>query len=60
MKIESPCTGFCLLENGVCISCDRTREQISSWIKLTSEQRREIIESLAVKRNDKKDVDPAS
>jgi predicted Fe-S protein YdhL (DUF1289 family) len=60
VKIESPCVNLCFLENGVCISCNRTREQISSWTKLTSEQRQEIMESLAVKRNDKKDVDPAS
>ena len=60
MKIESPCVNLCFLENDVCISCNRTREQISSWTKLTSEQRQEIMESLAVKRNDKKDVDPAN
>jgi len=58
VKTESPCINLCLLENGVCISCNRSREQISSWTNLTSEQRREIMESLAVKRNDKKDVDP--
>ena len=58
MKIESPCVKLCFLEHGVCISCDRTREQISSWTKLTSEQRLEIIESLAQKRNEKKDVNP--
>jgi predicted Fe-S protein YdhL (DUF1289 family) len=59
VTIESPCVKLCFLENNVCISCNRTREQISSWTKLTSEQRREIMDSLAVKRNDKKDVDPS-
>jgi len=57
VKTESPCIKLCLLENNVCVSCHRTRDQISSWINLTSEQRKEIMNDLALRRNEQKDVD---
>ena len=57
MKIESPCIRECLLEQGVCISCFRTREEIMKWAKFSDMQREEIMNDLALRRNQEKDVD---
>lgn len=51
MKIDSPCTGYCLLEQGSCVSCLRTRDEIGSWMRLTPEERAKITKSLTERRN---------
>jgi len=56
VRIETPCISECLLEQGICISCFRTRNEIASWTKMTVEQRKEIMESLPTRRNREKDL----
>ena len=44
--IKSPCVKICSLENGVCIGCGRTQDEIREWVIMTDNQREEIMERL--------------
>ena len=44
--IETPCVSICRQENGSCIGCGRTMEEITQWMNYTDEQRRQIMERL--------------
>ena len=44
--IKSPCVKICSLEDGVCIGCGRTQDEIREWIIMTDNQREEIMERL--------------
>lgn len=45
--IESPCIGVCRLdENGACLGCFRTAEEIGGWLAMDADQRRAVIEEL--------------
>jgi predicted Fe-S protein YdhL (DUF1289 family) len=43
--IESPCILVCSIDmkTGFCFGCGRTRDEISGWIAMTAETRREIM-----------------
>jgi predicted Fe-S protein YdhL (DUF1289 family) len=47
-EIESPCVKVCLLhpEAGLCIGCHRSRDEIARWSRMTSEERRAIMDDL--------------
>jgi predicted Fe-S protein YdhL (DUF1289 family) len=42
--VDSPCTGYCRTENGVCQGCGRTIDEIMVWQSLSDEEKEEIIE----------------
>ena len=44
--IKSPCVKICNLENGICIGCGRTQDEIREWVLMTDIQREEIMERL--------------
>ena len=46
--IESPCILVCSidLKTGYCFGCGRTREEIASWIEMTPQTRRAVMEEL--------------
>jgi predicted Fe-S protein YdhL (DUF1289 family) len=46
--IESPCILICSIDmnTGYCFGCGRTQGEISAWIEMTSQQRREIMAEL--------------
>ena len=44
--IKSPCVKICNLENGICIGCGRTQDEIREWVIMTDSQREEIMERL--------------
>jgi predicted Fe-S protein YdhL (DUF1289 family) len=46
--IESPCVKICVIDpsSGFCIGCGRTREEIASWLSLSSEERRHVMSGL--------------
>ena len=44
--IKSPCVKICSLEDGVCIGCGRTQDEIKEWVIMTDNQREEIMERL--------------
>ena len=44
--IKSPCVKICTLEDGVCIGCRRTQDEIREWVIMTDNQREKIMERL--------------
>lgn len=44
--MNSPCIKKCKLEDGVCIGCKRTIEQIKNWHTYTDLERIQIMEEL--------------
>ena len=44
--IKSPCVKICTLEDGVCIGCGRTQDEIREWVIMTDNQREKIMERL--------------
>lgn len=47
-EIDSPCVKVCVVhpEARICIGCNRTIDEISSWSRMAPEKRREIIAEL--------------
>ena len=47
-EIQSPCIKICVIHSSerICTGCHRTIEEISSWSRLSSEQRKQIIKEL--------------
>jgi hypothetical protein len=45
---QSPCKKICAIhpDSGLCVGCLRTREEIASWSRLTSEGRLAILAEL--------------
>ena len=46
--IETPCIRICVVdpETSFCIGCGRTRLEISTWLGMSPEQRRHIMDGL--------------
>lgn len=40
LEVKSPCKFICSLEDGVCIGCKRTKEEISKWRDMTDEKKK--------------------
>lgn len=50
-ETSSPCNRNCSLEQrGVCIGCGRTRNEIASWLRLSNEERQDVIERAKQRR----------
>lgn len=39
----TPCVGVCLIEDGRCTECNRTRQDISEWATMTEQERKERV-----------------
>ena len=50
-QIKSPCIKVCTLENGVCIGCKRTQDQIREWLIYSDEERNLIMKTLERKKD---------
>jgi predicted Fe-S protein YdhL (DUF1289 family) len=46
MEVKSPCQHICILEEGVCIGCKRTKEEISKWNKYTNEEKQNVLDRI--------------
>ena len=44
--IETPCVAICRTENGTCIGCGRTVEEVTKWFDYTDDERKTIMERL--------------
>ena len=53
MSEESPCIGLCTLDNGVCVGCGRTIEEITQAGKDAARRRSEQAAPAAAERKDK-------
>ncbi|MDC1310941.1 DUF1289 domain-containing protein [Burkholderiales bacterium] len=44
-SIESPCVAICQLntKTGICTGCFRTMDEISHWIELSDDDKREVL-----------------
>jgi uncharacterized protein len=47
--IESPCQNICVLQDGICIGCGRTSDEITEWFTATDD-RKTIIKEQCGKR----------
>ena len=50
--IKTPCVSICGMDNGICVGCGRTTEEVSEWINYTDEQRTTIMERLEKEINE--------
>lgn len=51
-RVQSPCVSICALdENDLCIGCHRTSDEIMSWPGLNNEERREVLEKVALRED---------
>ncbi len=46
INVISPCIRQCKIENGSCIGCKRTQEEISKWLWLTNEERQLLMDQI--------------
>lgn len=48
--VRSPCVSICCLdENDICIGCYRSGDEICAWSGLNNDQRRAVLEQVAVR-----------
>lgn len=47
-EIESPCIKLCVIspEAGICAGCYRTGDEIARWMRMSADERREIMAGL--------------
>lgn len=45
-RLLTPCVRVCKLENGICIGCKRTEEELSAWFWYTDEEKLQIMKQL--------------
>jgi len=57
--METPCIRVCKLEDGKCIGCGRTQEQLRMWTTYTDQQRQQIMEDITYAAK-AQDTDPPS
>ena len=50
--VPSPCNSICTIDAtlGVCIGCYRTLDEIASWMRLSDDAKREVVQSLPARR----------
>jgi predicted Fe-S protein YdhL (DUF1289 family) len=47
MDVASPCVGKCSLDFfGVCRGCQRTREEITAWTRLSNSEKQQVIDRI--------------
>ncbi|MHC1706664.1 MAG: DUF1289 domain-containing protein [Bacteroidales bacterium] len=57
MSVKSPCIDVCTLDQeGVCLGCKRTKEEIRDWMKYTDEEKLGVIKKCEI-RKQKDDYD---
>lgn len=50
-RIKNPCIHVCTKdENGICLSCHRSIDEIRSWYKCTDKQKQEILSRAEARR----------
>ena len=48
--VISPCINICNMEEGLCIGCLRTLDEIACWANAADEDRRRILAAVAQRR----------
>jgi predicted Fe-S protein YdhL (DUF1289 family) len=47
MEVESPCIKVCIIQDGKCIGCHRTQDEVREWFYATDERKEEILKRIA-------------
>jgi predicted Fe-S protein YdhL (DUF1289 family) len=47
MAVESPCIDRCQLDDGICLGCGRTIDEITGWQRLSERQKEQVIDAIA-------------
>ena len=45
-EVPSPCIQVCTVVDGFCIGCERSKEEITEWLRATDERKLEILERI--------------
>ncbi|MEO7253613.1 MAG: DUF1289 domain-containing protein [Casimicrobium sp.] len=50
--VPSPCVQICIIEpeDGLCVGCARTLDEIAGWGVMSNEARRAVVRSLSLRR----------
>ncbi|MBL8478312.1 MAG: DUF1289 domain-containing protein [Sterolibacteriaceae bacterium] len=48
--VESPCINICKMEDGLCIGCFRTLDEIACWANVDDDGKRLILAAVAQRR----------
>jgi predicted Fe-S protein YdhL (DUF1289 family) len=48
--VESPCTNVCRMDGETCIGCYRTLDEIVRWSAASDDEKRQILDAVAVRR----------
>ena len=51
-EVPSPCVQICIIEpeDGLCVGCARTLDEIASWGSMSNNQRRVVLKDIALRR----------
>lgn len=50
-QVKSPCINVCKYdEEEICIGCHRTMDEITGWLFMTEDRKKEIVEAVALRR----------
>ena len=44
--IPSPCVNICTMDDGLCVGCRRTLDEIANWMTASDEEKRAILEAI--------------
>ena len=49
--IHSPCNDICTIdpENGLCMGCGRTSEEIANWVFFSEKQKKQVLKTLDIR-----------
>lgn len=45
-EVPSPCVRICRLQDGICVGCKRTAEEITLWTRFTDSQKLAVLERI--------------
>ena len=49
-EVESPCINVCMIEEGICIGCGRSQDEICEWFYADDDRKLEILERIENER----------
>ena len=52
-EIKSPCKNICIREDGVCIGCYRSTEEIVRWRTLSDEGKKRVLRNAKRRKEEK-------
>ena len=44
--VDSPCTNVCALDDGLCVGCGRTVDEIAAWQSMCDDERERIVRAI--------------